>query len=118
MHCRLNWPEKGVVTKPLHQKLEADKHHCTAIFSPNLVTYAHPDSKYLAVSNMLWYLVPDTCVQSYYIHYNVYMVNTCIMYRVSQNYPNMQFFAIFDTALKPLMLWFPKFSELLIRSQS
>ena len=40
------------------------------------------------------------------------------MYRVSQNYPNMQFFAIFATALKPLMLWFPKFSELLIRSQS
>ena len=30
-------------------------------------------------------------------------------YRVSQNYPNMQFFAIFATALKPLMLWFPKF---------
>ena len=26
------------------------------------------------------------------------------MYRVSQNYPNMQFFAIFATALKPLML--------------
>ena len=24
-------------------------------------------------------------------------------YRVSQNYPNMQFFAIFATALKPLM---------------
>ena len=41
-----------------------------------------------------------------------------IMYRVSQNYPNMQFFAIFATALKPLMLWFPKFSELLIRSQN
>ena len=39
-------------------------------------------------------------------------------YRVSQNYPNMQFFAIFATALKPLMLRFPKFSELLIRSQS
>ena len=39
-------------------------------------------------------------------------------YKVSQNYPNMQFFAIFATALKPLMLWFPKFSELLIRSQS
>ena len=29
-----------------------------------------------------------------------------------------QFFAIFATALKPLMLWFPKFSELLIKSQS
>ena len=39
-------------------------------------------------------------------------------YRVSQNYPNMQFFAIFATALKPLMLRFPKFSESLIRSQS
>ena len=39
-------------------------------------------------------------------------------YRVSQNYPNMQFFAIFATALKPLLLWFPKFSELLIKSQS
>ena len=40
-------------------------------------------------------------------------------YRVSQNYPNMQFFfAIFATALKPLMLWFPTFSELLIKSQS
>ena len=39
------------------------------------------------------------------------------IYRVSQNYPNMQFFAIFATALKPLMLWFPEFSELLIRSQ-
>ena len=39
-------------------------------------------------------------------------------YRVSQNYPNMQFFATFATALKPLMLWFPKFSELLIKSQS
>ena len=39
-------------------------------------------------------------------------------YRVSQNYPNMQFFAIFATALKPLMFWFPKFSELLIKSQS
>ena len=39
-------------------------------------------------------------------------------YRVSQNYPNMQFFAIFATALKPLMLWFPKFSEILIKSQS
>ena len=39
-------------------------------------------------------------------------------YRLSQNYPNVQFFAIFATALKPLMLWFPKFSELLISSQS
>ena len=41
-----------------------------------------------------------------------------ISYRVSQNYPNMQLFAIFPTALKPVMLWFPKFSELLIKSQS
>ena len=41
-----------------------------------------------------------------------------LIYRVSQNYPNMQFFAIFATALKLLMLWFPKFSKLLIKSQS
>ena len=39
-------------------------------------------------------------------------------YRVFQNYPNMQFFAIFATALKPLMLRLPKFAEILIKSQS
>ena len=37
--------------------------------------------------------------------------------RVSQNYPNM-FFAIFSTTLKPLMLRLPKFSEVLIKSES
>ena len=39
-------------------------------------------------------------------------------YRVSHNYPNMQFFAIFATAMKPLMCGLPKFAEILIKSQS
>ena len=40
------------------------------------------------------------------------------MYRVSQNYPNMHFSTIISTALKPLKMWIPKFSEILIKRQS
>ena len=39
------------------------------------------------------------------------VINTAFPNRVSQNYPNVQFFAIFATALKPLILWFPKFQN-------
>ena len=39
-------------------------------------------------------------------------------YRVSQNYPNMYFSTIISTALKPLKMWIPKFSEILIKRQS
>ena len=39
-------------------------------------------------------------------------------YRVSQNYPNMHFSTIIGTALKPLKMWIPKFSEILIKRQS
>ena len=38
-------------------------------------------------------------------------------YRVSQNYPNMYFSTIISTALKPLKMWIPKFSEILIKRQ-
>ena len=39
-------------------------------------------------------------------------------YRVFQNYPNMYFSTIISTALKPLKMWIPKFSEILIKRQS
>ena len=39
-------------------------------------------------------------------------------YRVSQNYPNMYLSTIISTALKPLKMWIPKFSEILIKRQS
>ena len=42
----------------------------------------------------------------------------CFEYRVSQNYPNMYFSTIISTALKPLKMWIPKFSEILIKRQS
>ena len=51
----------------------------------------------------------DTLAQNVFYVFN---------YRVSQNYPNMQFFAIFATAMKPLMFGLPKFAEILIESQS
>ena len=41
-----------------------------------------------------------------------------LKYRVSQNYPNMYFSTIISTALKPLKMWIPKFSEILIKRQS
>ena len=41
-----------------------------------------------------------------------------VSYRVSQNYPNMYFSTIISTALKPLKMWIPKFSEILIKRQS
>ena len=40
-----------------------------------------------------------------------------VYYRVSQNYPNMYFSTIISTALKPLKMWIPKFSEILIKRQ-
>ena len=49
-------------------------------------------------------------------------INFCpgnfVLYRVSQNYPNMYFSTIIATALKPLKMWIPKFYELLIKRQS
>ena len=59
--------------------------------------------------------------QTYYVTLEVPIYHGRCMpstYRVSQNYPNMQFFAIFATVLKPLMLRLPKFAEILIKSQS
>ena len=40
------------------------------------------------------------------------------MYRVFQNYLNIYFSTIISTALKPLKMWIPKFSEILIKRQS
>ena len=44
-------------------------------------------------------------------------VRSCI-HRVSQNYPNIYFSTIISTAVKPLKMWIPKFSEILIKRQS
>ena len=49
---------------------------------------------------------------------NCEIVITIEFYRVSQNYPNMYFSTIISTALKPLKMWMPKFSEILIKRQS
>ena len=46
-------------------------------------------------------------------------IGLCVeTYRVSQNYPNMYFSTIISIALKPLKMWIPKFSEILIKRQS